>query len=976
MADILQNWINDASAYELLNTYRIEQQVLYPFVNNSEDFYISLLNRLFFTLRDNKIDSATKKANLLQIVKGLLLYSEDSTADHFKGVNRNNNLLYISAIYYLCEYNALANLFMWRASQYTYENESSQLLYCIMAGSTKYAKTVNPCCDALKAYMDSGDEGVLDWIENRLKQKIEQNSFQSLDDFFDTHIVVVVLARFRASNLWRLLMPFGGKEFWGEYIGYSIKNHIFALLPSQEDAVSKGLLSYSRSFSLKMPTSAGKTFLTELLVFQEIKRNPNAKILYLAPLRSLSRELKERYGKLSREFGFDFRAAYGGCTTSVEEETIDNAKLLIATPETFTTIEGKIDGLIEGYTLIICDEGQLLEDKTRGVSYELLLTRLKKNHDVRFLFISAIIPNISDINQWLGGKKEEVGDSKYRPCKIRFALAAIKDGHVSVRYANDSIDNWSVSVDDFLNEAQSKLVGTSQKTLSCALALKSMEAGPVMLYCSMKDWHRGCISHAEEVLKMLTKPVFRKPASFVRDTVWLENVTEYFAYQLGAEYRLTKCIREGFAYHHGQMPQDLRELIEISIAKKTLQLVVCTKTLSEGINMPIKTAVLANITNPENETYKESLELRDLKNIVGRVGRAGKESYGLILLPSNGKNKEPIEKVVSVLMDNVEVERANGSLFYIVQKIIDKHLMTDENINAFLESEGVAESIDTLINLNQEDVELKDINLNEVLEDSLAHYLGDEETKKVVKRVFNIRYSHLRHTLSGEEYGRFLQTGLPLADYNDFLKVLEGKTKDDFDINTPTDGNWIHFIMKTIYGMNSVKRQISQLSKNKPLFPVHHDVPMTERIVTSWIAGKQYVEIAEDAGCNTEQAALYVDFIQRVIAVKSQSIVSYIEETFHIESTLMQLWPEMVKRGVSDEKALWLIDSGLGDRILVNIIAEYSERHFPFINEKDDYVDEIVHNGDVDEFVMKQPIPVLLKERWKQYLRSKGMIYE
>lgn len=498
----------------------------------------------------------------------------------------------------------------------------------------------------------------------------------------------------------------------------------------------------------------------------------------------------------------------------------------------------------------------------------------------------------------------------------------------------------------------------------------------MMLYCSMKDWHRGCISHAEEVLKMLTKPAFRKPASFVRDTVWLEKVTEYFAYQLGAEYRLTKCMREGFAYHHGQMPQDLRELIEISIAKKTLQLVVCTKTLSEGINMPIKTAVLANITNPENETYKESLELRDLKNIVGRVGRAGKESYGLILLPTNGKNKEPIEKVVSVLMDNVKVERANGSLFYIVQKIIDKHLMTDEDINAFLESGGVAESIDTLINLNQEDVELEDINLDEVLEDSLAYYLGDEETKKVVKRVFNIRYSHLRHTLSGEEYGKFLQTGLPLADYNDFLKVLEGKTKDDFDINTPTDGNWIHFIMETIYGMNSVKRQITQLSKNKPLFPVHHDVPMTERIVTSWIAGKQYVEIAEDAGCNTEQAALYVDFIQRVIAVKSQSIVSYIEESFQIESTLMQLWPEMVKRGVSDGKALWLIDSGLGDRILVNIIADYGGRLFPYIENKEDFEDEIVHNNEVDEYIKNQPIPELLKERWKQYLRSKGMIYE
>lgn len=45
MADILEEWINDAGAYELLNTYRIEQQVLYPFVNKSDDFYISLFEQ-------------------------------------------------------------------------------------------------------------------------------------------------------------------------------------------------------------------------------------------------------------------------------------------------------------------------------------------------------------------------------------------------------------------------------------------------------------------------------------------------------------------------------------------------------------------------------------------------------------------------------------------------------------------------------------------------------------------------------------------------------------------------------------------------------------------------------------------------------------------------------------------------------------------------------------------------------------------
>ena len=240
------------------------------------------------------------------------------------------------------------------------------MLYSIMAGSEKYANKGSVLCQLLREYMLTGSEGALNDIDGRLQEKIEHNIYLNLDDFFDTHVVVWVIGRFRESNLWKVLIPHGGKEMWEKYIAYSVKHHIYALLPSQEDAISKGLLNYIRSFSLKMPTSAGKTFLTELLVFQELKNNPDAKILYLAPLRSLSRELKERYGRLSHEFGFDFRAAYGGCTTSVEEETIENAKLLIATPETFITLEGTIEALSKEFTLVICDEGQLLEDKARG----------------------------------------------------------------------------------------------------------------------------------------------------------------------------------------------------------------------------------------------------------------------------------------------------------------------------------------------------------------------------------------------------------------------------------------------------------------------------------------------------------------------------------------------------------------------------------------------------------------------------------
>ena len=973
MKDTLQQWINDASAYELLNTYRIEQQMLYPFVNNGDDFYISLLNRMFFTMRNKKLNPEKKKDCLLQIVKGLLVYSEETTLEHFNGVNRNNNLLYIAAIYYLCEYNSLSQLFMWRAQKYEFENESAQLLYSIMAASEKYAKKGNELCQLLSEYMYTGVEGALNAIEYRLQEKIKQNAYLSLDDFFDTQVAVWVMERFCESNLWKILIPHGGEDLWGDYIAYSVKHHIYALLPSQEDAINKGFLDYLRSFSLKMPTSSGKTFLTELLVYQELKNNPDAKVLYLAPLRSLSRELKERYGRLSHEFNFDFRAAYGGCTTSKEEETIEKAQLLIATPETFTTLEGTIDNLTEGYSLVICDEGQLIEDKHRGVNYELLLTRLKRNENARFLFISAIIPNISDINQWLGGSLEEVGDSTYRPCKIRFALATKDDGHIVVQYANDTIDDWSVAVSDFLNEEQAKLVSATQKSLSCALALKAMEAGPVMLYCSMKDGPRGCVKHAVEVLNMLGKHVFKSPASFVQDEVWLAKVAEYCVYQLGDDYRLTQCVKEGFAYHHGQMPQDLRELIETSIALKSLHLVVCTKTLSEGINMPIKTAVLANITDPSDGTYRKSIELRDIKNIVGRVGRAGKESYGLILVPIISDNKEPVRKVIQVLQKDEEVERANGSLYYIVQQIRSRGLETDEEINAFLESEGVAESIDTLINLNKDDTELDEINLDNVLEDSLAHYLGDEDTKNGVKRIFAIRYAFLREILPNDEYGKYLHIGLPLSDYRVLKRLFVDKTVDDFELHSPVDEEWIHLIVETVYALESVKHDLAYVTKSKPLYEVHNNLALAERILLYWILGKQYVDISAECGCTVEQAALYVDFIQRVIAVKTQAIVSYIEETYGIKSTLMQLWPDMIKRGVADGKALWIIDSGLGDRVLVNMLSSYFDGDFIFEDDKEMLLDAILHTTAVDRYVMESSIPILLKERWKHYLESNGV---
>ena len=143
-----------------------------------------------------------------------MVYSDENTAKNFTGVNPYNNQLYVAAIYYLCDYNALSNLFMRKCSRYDYRNESAQLLYCILSGSFKYGRTGNDSCALLEAFMNSGDQGCLYSIDTELTRKVKNNYYLNLDDFFDTHIVRAVLKKFRENNLWKDLSQCGGADFW------------------------------------------------------------------------------------------------------------------------------------------------------------------------------------------------------------------------------------------------------------------------------------------------------------------------------------------------------------------------------------------------------------------------------------------------------------------------------------------------------------------------------------------------------------------------------------------------------------------------------------------------------------------------------------------------------------------------------------------------------------------------------------------
>ncbi|SDS99422.1 Helicase conserved C-terminal domain-containing protein [Pseudarthrobacter equi] len=98
----------------------------------------------------------------------------------------------------------------------------------------------------------------------------------------------------------------------------------------------------------------------------------------------------------------------------------------------------------------------------------------------------------------------------------------------------------------------------------------------------------------------------------------LSSLAAFAAENVHEDYYLIRCLKKGVAFHHGRMPQDLRDKIEelFSATDSPLQFVFCTSTLLEGVNLPAK-----NIFVLSDRHGLKMLTRLDFENLIGRAGR-------------------------------------------------------------------------------------------------------------------------------------------------------------------------------------------------------------------------------------------------------------------------------------------------------------------------------------------------------------------
>ncbi|PLO02303.1 hypothetical protein CWN72_31415, partial [Klebsiella pneumoniae] len=95
------------------------------------------------------------------------------------------------------------------------------------------------------------------------------------------------------------------------------------------------------------------------------------------------------------------------------------------------------------------------------------------------------------------------------------------------------------------------------------------------------------------------------------------------------------------AYHHGQLPQAIRNIVEELFRKGDIDFIFCTPTLVEGVNMPTrnifincddKIRLIADAKKNPNKTLA-------FWNLAGRAGRYCKELSGNIFCLQDESNR-------------------------------------------------------------------------------------------------------------------------------------------------------------------------------------------------------------------------------------------------------------------------------------------------------------------------------------------------
>jgi ATP-dependent Lhr-like helicase len=310
------------------------------------------------------------------------------------------------------------------------------------------------------------------------------------------------------------------------------------------------------------PTGSGKTEAALLPVFDMILKDRDKKgirAIYVTPLRALNRDMLRRIELWGSKLGITVQVRHGDTLQKDRrKQALNPPDVLITTPETLQVLimGSRLRQGLSNLRWIVVDEIHQLASDRRGAQLSLSLERVQqqtsKGSEFQRIGLSATVANSEEIAKFLAGTNRRV--------KIVDASSTLKSVEYRVEMPEPTEEDRRLA---------SELFASSQAVARMA---------------RMADLIKG---HDSVLI-------------FVNS----RTIAEFLAARLG-----TFGVKVGV--HHGSLPREERERVELEFKSKKIAAMVCTSTLELGIDIGSVDLVI------------QYMSPKQVNSLIQRVGRSG-----------------------------------------------------------------------------------------------------------------------------------------------------------------------------------------------------------------------------------------------------------------------------------------------------------------------------------------------------------------
>lgn len=382
------------------------------------------------------------------------------------------------------------------------------------------------------------------------------------------------------------------------------KNKIEKFNQLQIDAINDYGLFAGDNLIVSAPTSSGKTLIGELAAVKNFFEGK--KSIFLLPMKSL---VNDKY--------FDLQSKFGGYGLRIIRSTGDRRDqdldlkrgkfdLCLMTYEKFGIMLSQSPFILNQLGLILIDELQMINDRTRGVGLEVTMTLLRLQAEMgispQIIGLSGVIGNLNGLDEWM---KARYLKREKRPIPLEESVLTY-NGDRRVLTENGDIEEVSKYV-------QPVNTGTySGQMVTIPLVKKLLKDGERIII--FRAYIPQTIATARY---LINNGINLPPAKKVLDVLPLED-------QSNSSKTLHEYLQYGIAFHNSNLTATERELIESDFRDPNgdIKLIIATTTLAMGINTPADSVIIADLERFTDEGTIP-FTIADYKNMIGRAGRLG-----------------------------------------------------------------------------------------------------------------------------------------------------------------------------------------------------------------------------------------------------------------------------------------------------------------------------------------------------------------